>query len=128
MQNARRRTQDAERWTLNVRRRVGDAGRGAVRLGGRGGAGLDCGGDGVDALQDLPCAFGVGHLQSVVFIERDDELEGVDGIQAEAIGAEERLIIADGGGFDLEQEVIDQQLPDTGLEFGSGVHALTLDL
>ena len=82
----------------------------------------DGGGDGIDALQNLLRGFGVGDLEAVSFVEGDDELQGVHGIQADAAGAEQRLVVADFFRAELEHEILDHQFSDVLLDCGCVVH------
>ena len=69
----------------------------------------DCGRDGIDTLKNLARGLGIGNLELVGLVERHDQLKGVHGIQAEAAGAEEGLVVWDVGRGDLEHEVLHHQ-------------------
>ena len=51
--------------------------------------------NGVDVQQHDLRRSRIGDFQAEIFIERDDELERIYGIQAQATGTEQRQIIAD---------------------------------
>jgi len=61
---------------------------------------------------------GVGYLDSIAFVQRDDQLEGVHGVQSETGRPEERLVVADFLRGDLQHKVFDQEIFDLGFEFG----------
>lgn len=91
----------------------------------------NCRRDGGDALKNLPRGFGIGNLEAVGFVQGDNQLEGVHRIQTNAAGAEQRLIIANLFGADLEHEVFDHQPPDVLLDRRYVIHykmpKITLD-
>jgi hypothetical protein len=69
-------------------------------------------GNGIDALKNLLGGCRVGDFQTERFVEGHDQLQGVDRIEAEAAGAEQRLIITDFFGRQLEHEVLDHHRLD----------------
>ena len=85
----------------------------------------DGGGDGVDGGENFFGGGGVGNFEAVVFIEHDNELEGVDRIEAEAAGTEEREIISDFFRALLEHEVFDEKFFYLGFELVDVVHAVS---
>ena len=84
----------------------------ARELGGGGAVGLDVGGDGVDGGEGVFGYVGVGDGDAELFFEGDDELEGVDGVEAEAIGAEEGEVVGDLLAGGAEHEVFDHHVLD----------------
>ena len=70
---------------------------------------LDSGDDGGDALEGFAGGVGIGDFDAEMFVEHDDELEGIDGIKAEAAGAEERLVVGDFLRFHLQHQGLDDQ-------------------
>ena len=78
--------------------------------------GLDSGDDGVDAAEHGPRFCGIGNLQPIVFIQRDDQLQRIHGIQAKAAWTKKRLIITNFFRFDLKHEIVHQHAFDFGLK------------
>ena len=70
---------------------------------------LDGLGDGVDAAEDFLGSFRVPDFQAEAFIEGHDELQGVDRVEAEAAGAEERQVIGNFTRCDLQHQVFDHE-------------------
>lgn len=62
--------------------------------------------DAVDGAENQPGSLRVRNLQTVVLVERDNELKGVNRIQAQAAGAEEGQVIADFFRRNLKHEVL----------------------
>ena len=50
--------------------------------------GADGIGDGVDAVEGGAGCFSVGEFETEFFLEGNDELEGVNGVESESLGAE----------------------------------------
>jgi len=73
--------------------------------------------DGIDAVNDLSRGFRVRNLQAVVFIERHDHLERIHGIQSQAAGAKERLVVLDFIRRVRKHEVFHQHAFDLPFEF-----------
>jgi len=84
--------------------------------------GLDGCRDGRDGMQCFARDGGIGNLNAVMFVQRDDQLEGVHGVQTEAAWSEERLVVANFLRSDLQQQVFDQQAFDLGLKIRGGIH------
>ena len=79
-------------------------------------------GHGSYALEDSASAFGIRDLEPILLVERDDQLESIHGVEAQAAGAEERLLIADFVGGDLQHEVLDHHLLDIPFECPVRIH------
>lgn len=75
------------------------------------------GDDGIDAVNDLSRGFRVGNFQAVVFIERHHHLERIHGIQPQAAGTKERLVVFDFIRRILQHEVFHQHAFDLLFEF-----------
>jgi hypothetical protein len=69
-------------------------------------------GDRIDGLQDFFGGSGVGDFDAEIFVETDHELQGIDGIEAEAAGAKEREVVTDFGGCYLQHEVFNHHCFD----------------
>ena len=80
-------------------------------------AGFDGSGDGVDAVEDGAGGVGVGELEAEFFLEGDDELEGVNGVEGQALWAEEGGIRGDGFRSHGEHEFGDHEFADLLLEY-----------
>lgn len=78
---------------------------------------LHSGDDGIDAVNDLSRGFRVGNFQAVIFIECDHHLKRIHGIQPQAAGAKERLVVFDFIGRVLKHEVFHQHAFDLPFEF-----------
>ena len=77
---------------------------------------FDGGGDGADRLHRFSRHGGIGNFESVGFVQGNDQLQGVHGIQTQAAGAEEGLVVADLVWSDLEHEILDQHAFDLRFE------------
>lgn len=66
---------------------------------------------------------GIGNFETVILIQRDDQLESVNGIQAKAAGPEERLLIGYFFGWYLEHAILHQHLFDFAPESGRIMHS-----
>jgi len=86
-------------------------------------------GDGVGhggyALKGLAGALGIGDLETVLLVERHDQLEGVHRIQSETAGAKECLVVANFFRGDLEHEVRNHKLLDVLFQCRRIIHRKT---
>ena len=80
--------------------------------------------DVVDGLHRLSRHGGVGYFQAVIFVECDHQLQGVHGVQAQAAGAEEGLVVADFFRRDLQHKVLDEHGFDLWDEWSWCVHVM----
>ena len=58
----------------------------------------------------------IGDFQAIGFVQGDDKLEGIDRIEANASGPEERLAVDDFLRFELQHEIFHHELFDVVLE------------
>ena len=72
--------------------------------------------------------FGIGDFQPVCFVEGDDELKGIYGVQADASWAEQRLVIRDFLRFKLQHEIFHHEPFDVLLEGCCIFHFKTVGL
>lgn len=84
--------------------------------------GLDGLRDGRDGTHRFSRDGGVGNLNAVAFVQRDDQFEGVHGVQSQTARSEERLVVANFLRSDLQHEVFDQEAFDLGYKLGGCVH------
>ncbi len=83
---------------------------------------LERGSDSIHALQDFLGSGRVGYLEAEILIERDDQLQGVHGIQPQAIRPEQGLVITNLLSGHLEHEVFHHQRFDARFQFS--LHAI----
>src|ERR1017187_1579342 len=81
-------------------------------------------GNRIDVLQNQFGGGGVRNLQLESFVEGDNELQRVHGIETEAAGTEQRLVIADFSRRDLKHEVFDHQCFDFFFQCARVFHAI----
>lgn len=84
--------------------------------------GLDGCRDGRDGMHCFSRDGGIGNLKAVMFVQRDDQLEGVHGVQTETARPEERLVVANFLRSDLQHQVFDQQAFDLGFKIRGSIH------
>jgi hypothetical protein len=76
----------------------------------------------INTVQDSLGGFGIGHFQPVILVQRDDELQGIDGIEAEAAGPEKGLVIPNFFNRNLQHAILDDHLLNFASESGGIMH------
>ena len=83
---------------------------------------LNCCSDGIDGLHDFARDFGIRNFQSEVFFQGDDQLQGVNRIQSEAMWAEQWLVIPNFRRTDFEHAIFNHHFFDLGFKFDWIIH------
>jgi hypothetical protein len=83
-------------------------------------------GHGVNGLEDTLGDFGIGDFETVVFVEADNKLQGVNRVETQAIRPEQDLVVANFIGANLKHQVVDHHSFDLRFQFLSHTRRVAL--